>query len=227
MKTLDHLGGHTNKCNLDRGMLSLMISKGCKTFLDVGCGTGGMVKAARDMGMTSAGIEGDSSVEKESKDIIIHDFASDAKLETPIDGYDVVYSCEFLEHIAESTFTNRVSGVFAKATKLIVMCAAPPGWGGHHHVNEQSHEYWIKQLNSIGYEHSPELTRHFRLASTMNTDRATRKQFMKHRCLVFVPMNTATRVDKQYSETNVPNMKARHPNGVFHSTIPNVRILHK
>jgi hypothetical protein len=35
------------------------------------------------------------------------------------------------------------------------MTAAPPGQGGHFHVNEQPSEYWIKQFETFGYQVDP------------------------------------------------------------------------
>lgn len=219
-----HLGGHTNKCNIDNGLLKWLVSKNCKSFLDVGCGTGGMVKAACDMGMSSNGIEGDKSVEKESSSIVIHDFSTNEALETPIKSYDVVYSCEFLEHITEENFVSSAFEAFVKASKMIVMCAAPPGWGGYHHVNEQGHEYWIRMFNRLGYEHSPDLTSEARTASTMNSHRGIHKQFMKHRCLVFIPKCQTTK-SEPYKEKAIINMIAKKQSGLFKSTIPLVKWL--
>jgi hypothetical protein len=34
--------------------------------------------------------------------------------------------------------------------------AAPKGQGGHHHVNENSKEYWIEKFAEYGFEHLPE-----------------------------------------------------------------------
>ena len=41
--------------------------------------------------------------------------------------------------------------VFEKANYAIIT-TAPPGHGGHHHVNEQHIEYWIDKFNSIGFD---------------------------------------------------------------------------
>mgnify|MGYP003347574177 FL=1 len=73
-----HLGGHLNKTHNDRGTLTFLINEyKIKSFLDIGCGPGGMVALANMRGLDSVGIDGDWEVEKE-KDalILIHDFTT-------------------------------------------------------------------------------------------------------------------------------------------------------
>ena len=45
MPLQDHLGGHMNKTHLDKGALAWIKNKfNAKTYLDIGCGPGGMVQ---------------------------------------------------------------------------------------------------------------------------------------------------------------------------------------
>nr|WRJ69883.1 methyltransferase [Oceanusvirus sp.] len=227
--TEHHLGGHSGVCNLDEGLLRWCLAKGGRSFLDVGCGTGEMVAAAEKEGFERvAGIEGDTEVAKCHGAISAADFSVDAELPADIrfpDGWDVVYSCEFLEHITEPDFLERASAAFRLANKMIVITAAPPGWGGHHHVNENTHEYWVRMFNKIGYEHDPELTREARAASTMNSHRHARKRFFRHRGLVFVPANPETPISEQYRETRDKGGDAfvKRANRTFESAVPAVR----
>ena len=47
-----HLGGHLNKTHNDRGTLMFLIQEyGIKSFLDIGCGPGGMVALAGMRGL--------------------------------------------------------------------------------------------------------------------------------------------------------------------------------
>ncbi len=61
---------------------------------------------------------------------------------------DLVHCQEVVEHIDERYLQN----VLASLTtgKYILMTNALPGQGGHHHVNEQSTEYWIEHLEKLG-----------------------------------------------------------------------------
>ena len=73
-----HLGGHLNKTHNDRGtLLRLMDTYKIKSFLDIGCGPGGMVRIAKMRGLDSLGIDGDwtMAIESEAK-ILIHDFTT-------------------------------------------------------------------------------------------------------------------------------------------------------
>ena len=47
-----HLGGHDNETHLDNGVLDYMISKyKIESYVDVGCGPGGMVELAASKGL--------------------------------------------------------------------------------------------------------------------------------------------------------------------------------
>jgi 2-polyprenyl-3-methyl-5-hydroxy-6-metoxy-1,4-benzoquinol methylase len=51
-----HLGGHDNETHLDSGVLDYMIKKyKIESYLDVGCGPGGMVELAASKGLRVMG----------------------------------------------------------------------------------------------------------------------------------------------------------------------------
>ena len=53
-----HLGGHQNKTHLDNGALDWLIKTfDAKSFLDIGCGPGGMVELAKSKGLLVKGID--------------------------------------------------------------------------------------------------------------------------------------------------------------------------
>jgi len=146
---MSHLGGHQNKTNLDLGILKYLRNKySIQSFLDIGCGTGGMVKLANDLNMLSRGLEGDKNVIKKSNvsKLLKHIDFSKVKYENQlnIDSFDLGYSVEFLEHVDEK-YTENYLNAFKKC-KYVIITAAPPKWPGHHHVNCKDHEYWIKLL---------------------------------------------------------------------------------
>ena len=209
---MSHLGGHANVCNVDAGLLRWISGvTGGGSFLDVGCGAGTMVRMAEDMGefRTCLGVEGDRAIPKSTASVMIHDFAAPIPRGSPADEeWDVAYSCEFLEHVDERWMTDNVMPLFRRA-RMVVMTAAPPNWGGYHHVNERDHEYWIGVFNRHGMKHCPELSREARKASTMNAHRP-KKRFVKHRALVFVPMEGGEPVEP-YAEEEIPELHARLP----------------
>ena len=173
-----HLGGHLNKTHNDRGTLLHCIEKfQIKSFLDVGCGPGGMVRLAQMRNLFSLGIDGDWEVpkEKEAK-ILIHDFTTGP---APLDReFDLGWSVEFLEHVDEQYQDNYMQA-FARC-KYVACTAAGPGAPGHHHVNCQLPTYWLDVFDKYGFDYDDETTQEIRLhKSTMQ------KPFMQRTGMFF------------------------------------------
>tara|TARA_A100001011_G_C14144367_1_gene771172 strand:+ start:39 stop:788 length:750 start_codon:yes stop_codon:yes gene_type:complete len=248
---MSHLGGHINKTNLEFGVLNYLKNKyNIKSFLDIGCGTGGMVKLANDNNILSRGLEGDPNAIKQSEVpelLKLIDFSKE-KYENQLnfDNFDLGYSVEFLEHVEEKYIENYINSF--KKCKYLIITAAPPKWPGYHHVNCQNHEYWIKIFNKIGFYHYPYETLMCREKSTMNSKRGNNKTFVKHRALFFINTNLIDKKNfkiinkipdkikenvliqiKEYNELDIPNMhtdQVTNTNGhLFKSTIPLVSYL--
>src|SRR5207247_300468 len=76
---------------------------------------------------------------------------------------DCVWSCEFLEHVGKEYVPN-ILETFAHAGKVILVTHAFPERRmsrargkrrperGHHHVNCQPSAYWIRHIESLGFE---------------------------------------------------------------------------
>jgi len=172
----DHLGGHQGKTHSDTGALEYFIDNyDISSMLDVGCGPGGQVLQATDMGLTATGIDGDFTVERPGDHWHIHDYTTGpSKL---VQQFDLVWSCEFVEHVYEKYMQNFLQD-FARGT-WICMTYAPPGFPGHHHVNCQPKQYWIDAIESLGYKYSEQDTQAVRQCSTQ------KKKFVTRRGLVF------------------------------------------
>jgi len=186
-----HLGGHKNKTHLDQGALEFAINElNVKTMLDIGCGPAGMVELACKMGVDAQGIDGDFEVERPDVLVTIHDYASGpSKLELEV---DLVWSCEFVEHVYEEYLPNFMADF--QRGKTVFMTFAPPNTPGHHHVNCNTKEYWIDVFNRYGFDYSDELTDQLRKNSTMgrwkkNKETGERfwwKAFVRDNGLVFI-----------------------------------------
>ena len=135
----EHLGGHNGKTHLDEGSLNWFKELGFKTFLDVGCGPGGMVQLAEQLGFDSYGIDGDYTLDRYNKDkFLIHDFT---KGPAPLNKkFDVCWCAEFVEHVYEEYIPNYVQAM--QNCKNLVMTHAVVGQTGYHHVNCQDPPYW-------------------------------------------------------------------------------------
>jgi len=178
----EHLGGHNRITNLDHGALDWLIDTfSPQTFLDIGCGLGGMIELADKKGLDSLGIDGDHTLERYNPDhFLIHDFT---KSSAPLDRqFDVGWSCEFVEHVYEE-FQPCYMAAFQQC-KVVVMTYSPPGHTGYHHVNLQEELYWVNIFKRYGFSYRDDYTKQLRKSSTMGTKKKHR--FIKNRGLVFV-----------------------------------------
>ena len=170
-----HLGGHLNTTHVDAGVLEFLIDRiECETLVDVGCGPGGMVELALNEGMHAVGIDGDVSIQKPW--ILNYDFTLGPM---NVGRFDIGWCVEFVEHVEECYMSNYFTQL--RACDFVVMTHAPSGFSGHHHVNCQDEDYWLRVFDGCGYDLAEELTTEMRAASTMKRDfmRDTGKLFFK------------------------------------------------
>jgi hypothetical protein len=189
---MSHLGGHINKNNIEFGSILFLKEKfKIKNMIDIGCGPGDMKNVCDELNIIYSGLEGDSSCKKDFIKII--DFTKEKYNNNNIN--DLGYSTEFLEHVEEKYMDNYINA-FTNC-KYLLITAAPIKWPGHHHVNCQNHEYWLKVFNKNGFILDPYNTLKVRELSTMNNHRSNKKKFIQHRALFFI--NT------KYSEIKLIN----------------------
>jgi len=136
----------------------LVKDKNIKTVLDVGCGRGHALKIFQDLGCKVTGIEGD--IEAVNTALVpgrikCYDFTYQKVV--PQKDFDLVISVEFVEHVEEK-FKENFLTCFDKG-KFIAMTFAGPGQGGHHHVNCQPAEYWIKEIEKRGFIYNDQYTK--------------------------------------------------------------------
>lgn len=198
----EHLGGHMNKTHIDRGSLQYMIDTfSIESVLDIGCGPGGQIDLARDMGLHAVGIDGDFTLYPEVDElgfycedgipkVAVHDFTSgppvyfnkeykefsDAEIYGAM--LDLAWSTEFLEHIEEQYQDNYMQSF--QCCKYAIVTHAVPGQAGHHHVNCQPAEYWIDVFAKYGLTYDDYHTNMIRKASTMQ------KPFIQRTGLFFI-----------------------------------------
>jgi len=124
-----------------------------KSVLDVGCGAGAWVKAWQDAGVEHAyGMDGAWAKDHlliAERDFIECDLANDKYLNIMYP-YELVQCLEVAEHLPESRAEWLVRELCV-ISDLVVFGAAIPGQGGHGHINEQPHEYWIGLFNKYKY----------------------------------------------------------------------------
>jgi hypothetical protein len=161
--TPPHLGGHEDKTQFDDGALAYLAERfAVRTMVDVGCGPGGMLYAARRRGITAVGVDGDPSIARESPVMIEHDYTRKPLF---LGAFDLGWSVEFLEHV-EERFLPNVMATFA-GCRVVFVTAAAPGQPGHYHVNCQPSDYWIARFAAAGFRLDEEATAGVRRHSTM------------------------------------------------------------
>lgn len=146
---------HALTLNAAETVFSIVSARfGCpRSVLDVGCGVGTWLYAAKANGATKLrGIEGtwidevrDLVVPRETiKAVNLEDeWSADLDFELSI-------SLEVAEHLSP-TAGSRLVKQLCDASPLVLFSAAVPGQGGNGHVNEQWPDYWQKEFANSGY----------------------------------------------------------------------------
>jgi SAM-dependent methyltransferase len=143
----EHLGGHFGNTNMDIPTLDYLANRyAIHSMLDVGCGPGGMIDAARARGIDCVGIDGDYTIE--------HPYMTHWDYTTaPLiwgQKEDLIWCTEFVEHVAIEHTPNYLA-TFA-CGRVLFLTAAPPGFPGWHHVNCQPDWHWIGLLGVWGWQ---------------------------------------------------------------------------
>ena len=137
-------------------------SLGVRSMLDVGCGEGHAAAYFHELGCRVLGVDGSLQARRDSvvpDQHVVHDFVRGSYV--PDDVFDLVWSCEFVEHV-EARYLDHFLSTFGSAARYLMMTFAAPGQPGHHHVNCQPAPYWIEKLDRIGFDYDRALTRRSR-----------------------------------------------------------------
>lgn len=154
-----HLGGYVVGGSAETYYPALWnwFRRNYRSVLDIGCGEGQSLKYFHDRGMRARGLEGSSQAHVDSPVaslMVQHDFTA-GPYKTR-ETFDLVWCCEFVEHV-EERFSDNFLETFALA-KTVAMTHAVPGQEGHHHVNCQPAIYWINRMQSAGWTYQEKLS---------------------------------------------------------------------
>jgi SAM-dependent methyltransferase len=121
------------------------------TLCDVGCGEGHLIDYFQKKGIRVTGIDGldqnrlAGPIPIRNK-IVIHDFRNIFPFPK---FYDMVISCEFVEHVDEKYSINYLDQF--KQCKILVFTHATPGQIGYNHVNCRPDDYWIRIMTALKF----------------------------------------------------------------------------
>lgn len=116
-----------------------------QTVIDVGCATGDILRGLFEEGLHGIGIEGSKEAQEfmEIDDIVYQDIRK--PLQNIPTNFDLCMSLEVAEHIEEEYAEQYVKNLVS-LSNTILLTAAPPGQGGHGHVNCQPQKYWEQKF---------------------------------------------------------------------------------
>ena len=125
-----------------------------KSVIDVGCGTGLLLKHFQKKGSTIMGYEGkwinneliEENIPKSVVNII--DFENLEKIN--IIKHDLCLCLEVAEHVSSDHAENFFNFI-SQHSNIIIFSAAIPNQGGFNHVNEQWSDYWDSKFLELGY----------------------------------------------------------------------------
>jgi len=121
------------------------------SIVDVGCGAGGVALAFKEAGCETVHAFDYSqqaiALAKERGLASVRQLDLTSADRIPATG-DLCICLEVAEHLP-AMYAGRLCRLLAGTAPVVAMTAAPPGQGGHLHVNEQPQEYWIHLMESF------------------------------------------------------------------------------
>jgi hypothetical protein len=171
-----HLGGFTvfDVNGVSPSVWKYMVEKlGVHSLLDVGCGRGTSTTWFLKHGVDILCVEGSHDAYKKTflpdpaTQMVEHDFTRGPWW--PEKTYDAVWAVEFLEHVNVQYQFNYITA-FRKSALLFVSSSR---WGGWHHVEVHSDEWWIRKYESYGFRYDEVLTENVRKIASAEKRNAT------------------------------------------------------
>lgn len=164
-----HLGGFTtyDRLGVSPATWRHMITHiGVKSVMDVGCGKGVSTLYFAEHGVDVLCLEGSHDAAEQTllpnpdTQVVEHDFSRGPYW--PANTYDAVWSVEFLEHVGRNFQYNYIQA-FRKAALIFVTHSR---WGGWHHVEVHTDDWWLNKFEFFGFHYSERLTNRVRQVAT-------------------------------------------------------------
>jgi SAM-dependent methyltransferase len=159
-----------------------------ETAVDWGCGTGLHAAALAECGVAVTAVDGvraDQDLLASNIDVRIADLTQPIPDNLVTRPYDLSLCIDVMEHLFERDANQALINVTNGAGVVILSCA-PPGQGGHHHVNEQPRRYWVKRMAELGWRYDRRETGAMERYFLANRD-STPLSWMYHNLCIYRP----------------------------------------
>jgi SAM-dependent methyltransferase len=122
------------------------------SVIDVGCGTGALLVAFRDLGCSVSGLEYAEAALRSCRErnLEVRKFDIERQVLKKPARSDLAVSFEVAEHLPEKR-ADRFVELLCSLAPVIVCSAAKPDQPGMDHVNCQPQSYWIEKFERRGY----------------------------------------------------------------------------
>jgi cyclopropane fatty-acyl-phospholipid synthase-like methyltransferase len=159
--------GHAHDDKLSQAILKTLKSRKCNTLVDLGCGTGEYARFFRRHGIDVEAYDGNPYTEQLTGGIgQVKDLSQPFDLQKQ---FKCVMSLEVGEHIPaefEQTFLDNIIKHCIDGG-IIIISWAVPGQDGDGHVNCQTNDYIMQQMQQRGYYLENNLTNQLRKAASL------------------------------------------------------------
>ena len=124
------------------------------SVVDVGCGTGALLVAFRDLGCSVSGLEYAEAALRycRERNLDVRKFDIERQVLKRAARSDLAVSFEVAEHLPEKR-ADRFVELLCSLGPIVVCSAARPGQRGLDHVNCQPQSYWIQKFERGGYRY--------------------------------------------------------------------------
>lgn len=161
--------GHAHDSRLAGAILKILKARKCDTLVDFGCGTGEYARFFKRHNLVVEAYDGNPYTEQLTQGLgKVLDFSKHFDLQKK---FKCVMSLEVGEHIPaefEQTFLNNITNHCNDDEKgFIILSWAIPGQVGDGHVNCQTNDYIMQQMQQRGYFLDDLLTKELRKAASL------------------------------------------------------------
>ena len=124
-----------------------------KRLVDLGAGCGVYGRRFAEHGVEVVSIDGVVPPAEHSYPVSIQARDLTVPFENVWGSFDLALCLEVAEHIPEALADAFLDNILRFSDRLI-LSAAQPNQGGHHHVNEQPKRYWVARLAAKGFSYN-------------------------------------------------------------------------